>query len=1251
MPKLTEVEDKLLQIESTAFQQFCDDYLYYAEPGSPAIQRSGTQKGKRKTTKGHPDSFYRTSEAKYVLLEYTTQARVGNGKILLKKIKKDILSCLSEEKTQIPFDQIEKIIYCCNSYLAPGLQIEIYNFAQEHGIPIDLKTLDTISQDVDKRFPWLAKTLGLTIDSGQILPIPIFVQEYHSSPFRTSLNIPLIARQTEKADLEQAISSHRVTMVTGPPGVGKTRLVLEVLQEQQAAGLATCYCLSDKHREIFDDLRTFIIDDRPYNLFIDDGNLQTQLLPRVLAFMREQKNCPVHLIITVRDYARMAVEHECAEYEQISIPIGKLQDDDLCQMLKASPFEIAHPWVLDRILDISSGNPRLAVMAARVAIDTNELRSLLDVSDLYDQYFARAIDSSIWQNERQLRVLGLLAFFDVVNFDDKDFGIQFFSNFNLDIETFKTTCQELERLELVESDLRQTAFRIGEQTLGTYFFYRTFVKEPLLDLSLFFRDFFATHSYRFQETITAAFNAFGQKKVTDPIGPVLTRYWEAIRQDEKKVIQFLNIFWYARPDDLLHYVHYKIEQLPPPQTRTYDFDTRITNSNVGLGDPWLALLSKGYIYGWEELGEFLDLSFSYIKKVPAEYPRLRANLENAFIVHQDEESMEFQRQETLINYLSKDNTNEEDGLIPQTFILLAPLLLKTNHQTSFWGRSRDSITIRRYSLRLNKSVSALRSTIWEHLTKILSSESSRLIVFFEEYRRAMIDALPSIYEFDLLYLLPLFKKTLSPDNFEHCCLVQELIDIITRMELAHPDLEQLRKDYSSTTYLLYNHLRIDRLDGVDEYELSIGHQEFQRLKEQEIRNHVSIVDPPAFASFYLQYKSINEWEYSRQRNGLANSLDIVMEQSIRNPTIGLAGFEIIIGDSNSTGYLPIRPFQFICREENIDCYDALYSRIKESDFAWKSEWIQRLLCYTPSKWITAAKADDLINCYLHPGWNGYASYKDWKKYIAAESKMFTRALAAIVKNNESGKSKIRLDSNFFIEEMSKLQDNMPLVEEAYLQQQRLFSPFDLNYAALLAIVRRDQAFLTHFVLFSTENLFRHRDHRGISILWEMESIEDALLHAFDEGLTDTRVYATHAFYPYLFNEIPEKTKNRAYAFLRQYLASNKEDEGKINVVLACVREGLPEHWQEIVLHFLAHNNDPAIFSRLHWTNNSYILGKNKNVSEIKAREYQVLLDVIKGIPGKRYLYAKHKAFLEMKIDELNKRAENDRNTRFMERDS
>jgi hypothetical protein len=104
MSKLTEVEAALIRIEPTKFQQFGDDYLRFAEPAFPDIQRFGTQKGKVKPKKGHPDSYYRTDDGKYVFIEYTTMQKDRSGKALLEKIAL-LTNCL--KGYSLPFSGID----------------------------------------------------------------------------------------------------------------------------------------------------------------------------------------------------------------------------------------------------------------------------------------------------------------------------------------------------------------------------------------------------------------------------------------------------------------------------------------------------------------------------------------------------------------------------------------------------------------------------------------------------------------------------------------------------------------------------------------------------------------------------------------------------------------------------------------------------------------------------------------------------------------------------------------------------------------------------------------------------------------------------------------------------------------------------------------------------------------------------------------------------------------------------------------
>ena len=110
MSKLQDIEKKLMSINEAKFQNVCDAYLFFTEHDYPNLHRSGSQKGKQKTTKGTPDTSFQLPNGKYVLVEYTTMEKKGNKSQFVKKIETDIIKCLNEKVTGVKISQIQKII-------------------------------------------------------------------------------------------------------------------------------------------------------------------------------------------------------------------------------------------------------------------------------------------------------------------------------------------------------------------------------------------------------------------------------------------------------------------------------------------------------------------------------------------------------------------------------------------------------------------------------------------------------------------------------------------------------------------------------------------------------------------------------------------------------------------------------------------------------------------------------------------------------------------------------------------------------------------------------------------------------------------------------------------------------------------------------------------------------------------------------------------------------------------------------------
>jgi hypothetical protein len=136
MSKLTDIKQKILQLDGGAFQELCDVYL--SKLGYTGIMALGMKSGTNKTTRGIPDTYFIKSGYKYILVMYTTQQ-----KGLYEKVYKDICDCLNSDKTGIAVSDIAEIIYCHTSAnLTIGQDKKLRDLCITNGILLQLKGID-----------------------------------------------------------------------------------------------------------------------------------------------------------------------------------------------------------------------------------------------------------------------------------------------------------------------------------------------------------------------------------------------------------------------------------------------------------------------------------------------------------------------------------------------------------------------------------------------------------------------------------------------------------------------------------------------------------------------------------------------------------------------------------------------------------------------------------------------------------------------------------------------------------------------------------------------------------------------------------------------------------------------------------------------------------------------------------------------------------------------------------------------------
>ena len=315
MARLQAIENALSSINETVFQELCDSFLSIRNENYLAFSRTGSQSGKQKTIKGTPDTFLLLPNGKYIFVEYSTNITEG-----VSKLKKDLEKCIDSSKTGIPTNQIAEIIFCVNFNLKPSADKSLRDIIANTRIRLTIYTLDSLSLELNLHHRNLThEYLGLSLDTGQIVSIDTFIEEYNraSKGIATPLNNTFLHRETELQELKDSIHVHDFIILTGAAGVGKTKLSIEAIKSFLKENLSyNAYCISNKHFTILNDLYQYFDSEKDFLLFVDDAN-RIDTFNQITGFFKSIRRGKLKIIITVRDYAFQEVKNQC--YKPVSL--------------------------------------------------------------------------------------------------------------------------------------------------------------------------------------------------------------------------------------------------------------------------------------------------------------------------------------------------------------------------------------------------------------------------------------------------------------------------------------------------------------------------------------------------------------------------------------------------------------------------------------------------------------------------------------------------------------------------------------------------------------------------------------------------------------------------------------------------------------------------------------------------------------------------------------------------------------------
>ncbi len=1118
MAKINQIQKALQELDGGAFQKLADSYLL--RKGYPQINPIGSVAGSNKVRKGTPDTLIPTDDGKYVFAEYTTISE----KQVFSKFYDDIAKCLDEKKTGVSITKIKEIVLCYTSELSAENIEKLREQCEKLGVNLNMFGLGAISYDLLEKYPSIAKDyLGVEVDTGQIVPLDEFVSLYERNKLATTLQTKFHFRVDEKDSLLSLIHDNNLIIISGKAGVGKSRIAIECYRQYlKDNNIYKAYCIFNRGIDLFEDIKSYFSDSGNFIIFVDDANRISGFQYIVQLLQTKRSDQDFKIIVTVRDYALDKIREICQPVAcDAEIAIDPFSDEEIKKFLQTE-FEINNHLYLDRIVDIAQGNPRVAVMAAQVAKDSNTLESIRDVSELYDKYYSSIkSDLDALEDGDILKVAGIVAFFRSVDRTNDNLMSDIKGIFGISIEDFweaSKTLHDMEVLDMFENEV----VKISDQVLSTYLFYLVFFKEKLIDFSILINDLFPQYKQRLIDAINPILNTFNFDEIKEIMESAVNDAWDVMQgRNESDFLQLIDVFWFLKPTETLIYIQDKISSIESQDIIFNDIKFE-ANSNSSLPE-FLSTLSLFRYLEEDRINMSLELFLKYAKKQPLDTPKILHCFIDRYGFQPDSYHYDYHVQHAVINKLLEYSRSGSNEYFTRLFIALAENYLHTHFSSTKSGRVH-TITITQFDLPASQSLLELREKILKYLFSLYENERYQkyiLKLLLSHTQSGLSISVSEIIGNDSNSILSFFNSSLDTNNLYHCIVVQQYLKLLKRFNTQVD--KDLKIQFQSPNYVLYD-LLTNKLERV---ELKLSHDAYREYKKKKIAKLTSSYSKEDYDKLFHQILEISKTMEGHSKWQIDQGiLSILEELASRNPDILC---EVVRHYLEQGDYLEINPWIVVSNLLSSLGAARVFAVLNTPEYPSKYRWLFSYYQHLPSDDIQPEHINALFDLYKESEYKYFINDIDYLLKYESIQKGFLADIVLIIVERASISPELAHSLSLMFNPHTEIiktlnsvfSGKFNLLEDAYTAIDRVERHADYDGRTLSTILDNDHTFIDRYLedkFTRKEYLSRHDDSRDYSFIWLRDDYVDIMQRVTSFVFDNERNGRCFGYYESFYNK-------------------------------------------------------------------------------------------------------------------------------------
>ena len=1239
MAYIESIKQKILQLDAGSFQNFCDSYLY--KIGYPNIVSLGGEAGTRKTTLGTPDTYFVAPDGRYVFVEYTTQKTN-----LFAKIKDDIEKCLNTSKTGILHNKISEIIYChTSSNLTPFQDSEIRTLCEGVGIKLTVIGIDKLAEDVYLFHHNLSRDfLGISISTDQIQSYDDFIHCYNSNRMAAPVDTKFLFREKEIKDIGDAYLESDVVILSGSAGTGKTRLALHYIKKYININNEKVYCIHSNALPIYEDLKLYIDSPGNYFLFIDDANQLSGLQHIVRYVTMRPEEYSVKILITVRDYALQKVIKDVQKIVSYRIiKINSFTDDEVKTILETS-LDILNQEYQKRIIRIAEGNARIAVLAGKLACNSNSLASINDVSQLYDDYYGTFLTSNqLLSNSNLCITAGVLAFLEAIHLEHMDAFLPILREKGLNRNEVIENIRILHELEIVDI-YNDKAVRFSEQCMSNYLLKYVFFDKKLLSLSEMIKACFSSYRERTISSVNTLLNIFRNKTIFDFVEKEIKKLWnELLTENSPIFFEFVKAFFRINPTETLLILQNRIESEEAVICEWNDIDTENGKNYQYITNDIIKIL--GGFADMSDLPTACDLFFLYYIKRPDLYMEFYHAVNLYFGINKDSDRYDYYTQITFLEKIEEYSDDWKQESITILFLQTVEEFLKL-HFSPIEEERKNTIAVYQIPLVISDGVEKYRKLIWKSLYSLCEIEQYKVQIrkILNSYGGTIDDISIPVLQFDLKYIKSILKSYFSPDEIKNCILANRIKNTFSCMNIFCEEVfaEYFKREGIQLYFLL---------KGPD-YKKEVEYEEHKKIKRKEIEQYISKCDLEMFQKLIDVCKDISgldehtDWKV---REGLEIAFDTVSCE--KDYYVDAIKYYIEKDTPNN-----LSPYHLICTLFSLATDSKIYQIISNAEYSQKNNWLYAYYHELPFEIITENHLSGLYNFLKDTSDKNITSstMRDvdfLEKYKRIDEQALIKGCEIILSKIEYSTFIVHIYFGLLFniyhnkpkEVIQKFNGNFELLEEIYYALLLSDNHFDYDGQFLKEIYMVSPSILDKYIrCLINKNKGSFRDHQERhQCFFALDDFIEIYNKIFEQLVRSNQLLTLSVSYFLETLLLPINNAQNLFGkqdeWIRQCIQLFSNDEAKMYCLFSVISKMKPERKKEYVTLFLESNPLFEDFKRIPLTPTSW--SWSGSAVPLYSGWIEYLESLLPSFIGLKWI--KHKNYVETQINYLKKRIESE----------